>query len=125
MASPSAPTRLAGVDIHADDPVFPGHAFLRGPSKTIEALLYDDVVEAEVSEKRDELCLRRGAGDSTGPQIDVAANRFRQLGRDHNVSVQELSAGLENPVPSHPRSCMRSGRSTPQRFVHTDTNDHT
>jgi hypothetical protein len=89
--------RLAGVDIHADDPVFPGHAFLRCPSKAIEALLYNDVVEAEMPEQRDKLCLRQSAGDSTGPQIHISANRLRQLGRDDNVSVQELSAGLENP----------------------------
>ena len=70
--------------------MFSGHAFFRGPSKTIEALLYDDIVEAEAPKKRDKLCLRQSAGVSTGPQIDIAANRFRQLGRDHNVPVEEL-----------------------------------
>ena len=48
-------------------------------------------------EKHDKLCLRQSAGDSTGPQIDITANRIRRLGGDHNVSVQELSPGLENP----------------------------
>ena len=83
-------TRLAGVNIHADDTVLLGHPLLGGPSKTIEAFLHDDIVEAEMPEKRDKLCLRQRAGDSTGPQIDVAPNRLRQLGRHDNVSVQEV-----------------------------------
>jgi hypothetical protein len=96
-ALPSPSTRLAGGDIHADDAVFRGDPLLGGASKTIEALLYDDIAEAEVPEQRDKLCLRQSAGNSTGPQIDVAANRFRQLGCDDNVSIQELSSWLENP----------------------------
>jgi hypothetical protein len=35
-----------------------------------------DVFEADVPEKRDKLCLRQSTGDSTGPQIDIAADRF-------------------------------------------------
>jgi hypothetical protein len=97
MSFPSRSTRLAGVDIHASDAIFCRDSLLGGASKTIEALLYDDSFEAEVPEKRHKLCLRQSAGDSTGPQIDVAANRLRQLGRDDNVSIQELSSWLENP----------------------------
>jgi hypothetical protein len=63
----------------------------------MEALLYDDIVEAKTPEKRDKLCLRQSAGDSTGPQIDIAANRLRQLGGDHDVPVEELSPRLESP----------------------------
>jgi len=48
-------------------------------------------------EKRDKLCLRQSASDSTGPQINIAANRFRQLARDDDVAVQEPSSGPENP----------------------------
>jgi hypothetical protein len=48
-------------------------------------------------EKRDKLCLRHSAGNSTGPQIDIAANRLRQLGGDRDVPVEELSPRLENP----------------------------
>jgi hypothetical protein len=67
MTPPSGSTRLEGVDIHAHDTVFPGHAFLGGPAKTIEAFVHRDVVEAKLLEKHDKLCLRQSTGDSTGP----------------------------------------------------------
>jgi hypothetical protein len=50
-----------------------------------------------LSEKRNKLCLRQSAGDSTGPQVDVAADRLGQLRGDNDVAVQELSPRLENP----------------------------
>ena len=67
---------LASVDVYAGDAVFHGHRLLRRPPKTIEPLLHDDIVEAQMFEKCDKLCLRQSAGDSTGPQVDIAANRF-------------------------------------------------
>src|SRR4029453_4505824 len=71
--------------------------FLGRASETIEALGDGDILEAEATEERDETCLRQSAGDSTAPEIDVAANRLRELRRDHDVSVQELPPGLEHP----------------------------
>jgi hypothetical protein len=44
--------RLAGVNIHADDTVLLGHPLLGGPAETIEALVYDDILEAETTENR-------------------------------------------------------------------------
>jgi hypothetical protein len=48
-------------------------------------------------EKRNKLCLRQSAGDSTGPQVDIAADRLGQLRGDNYVAIQELPARLENP----------------------------
>ena len=95
--SPGSSPRLAGVDIHADHAVLPGHAFLGGLPKTIETLLDRDVVETKLRKKDEKLCLRQSAGDSTGPQIDIAANRLRQLGGADDVAVQELATRPENP----------------------------
>src|SRR5262245_41068287 len=69
-------TRLSGVDVHPDDAVFQGRAFLGRAAKTIEALFDDDIFEPEMPEKRDKLCLRQSAGDSTGPEIDVLSDVF-------------------------------------------------
>ena len=35
------------------------------------------VPEAERRERVDELCLRQSAGDSTGPELDIAPDRLR------------------------------------------------
>jgi hypothetical protein len=95
------------VDIHADDPVFHGDALLGRPPKTIEPLFHDELIEAEMSEKR-ELCLRQSAGDSTRPQVS------RKVSRSTGHVVARASSLF-----------LRSGCSTRQRFVHPDTNDHT
>ena len=82
--------------VHADHAVLQRRTFLGRSSKTVEAFFDDNVLEAQVSEQRDKLCLRQSTGDSTSPQVDIAANRFRQLVRDDDVAVQELSARLEH-----------------------------
>jgi len=80
------------VDVDAYDPVFLGDGFLRRAPKAVESLLQDDALKTDLAEKRDELCLRQSAGDSTGPEIDVPSNGFRQLVRHHDVAIQELAA---------------------------------
>ena len=92
-----ASTWFACVDVHARHAVFPGNAFLRCATKTIEALFQADFIKADLVEKCDELCLRQSAGDSTRPQIDIPSDRFGQLVRNDDVAVQELAARLQNP----------------------------
>jgi hypothetical protein len=54
-------------------------------------------------EKRNKLCLRQSAGDSTGPQVDIAADRLGQLGlevieqRTRPFYVADLFALLGRP----------------------------
>jgi hypothetical protein len=43
------------------------------------------IAEAHGDECVDELCLRQSAGDSTGPELDVASDRLRQLDAGHDV----------------------------------------
>jgi len=47
---------------------------------------YVYVLESEVAQERNELCLRQSTGDSTSPQIDVAANVFAEFGIEHYIS---------------------------------------
>ena len=82
------------MDIDAHDTVFRGDSFLRRASKAVESLIQHDTSEPDVREERDELCLRQSAGDSTGPEVDVASDGFRQLVGDDNVAIEELAAGL-------------------------------
>lgn len=69
--------RLARVDIHAHNAILSGNAFLGCPTKTVEALLHHDVVKTDLIQKRQKLCLRQSASNSTGPKIDVPADGFR------------------------------------------------
>jgi hypothetical protein len=70
MSLSSRSTRLAGVNIHADDTVFWPPAAWRSLENN-RRLLDDDIVEAEVPEKPGALppAERR---QSTRPQIDIA-----------------------------------------------------
>jgi len=67
-----ATPRAGGEQIHAADSVPPGGAFLGRSGETIESR--DDVRSLETSrrERRNELCFQQSAGNSTGPEIDVA-----------------------------------------------------
>jgi len=44
------------------------------------------VLKSQVTQERDELCLRQSTGDSTSPQIDVATNVFAEFGIEHYIS---------------------------------------
>jgi hypothetical protein len=46
---------------------------------------YAHILKSEVTQERDELCLRQSTGDSTSPQIDVAASVFVELGIEHYI----------------------------------------
>src|SRR5262245_17646089 len=93
----STPARFRREDIHSDDAILQGHAFLRCSPKTVEVLTHGDIFKADVAKQRDQLCLRQSAGDSTGPEVDVAPDRLRELARHDDVPIQELAAWLENP----------------------------
>ena len=82
-----SPSGFAGEHIDADDAVLPGQRLLAGAAERIEPLADGDVAEAGRSEGLEELSLRESAGDSTGPEVDVASDGFRQLTRDDDVAV--------------------------------------
>jgi hypothetical protein len=52
--------------------------------------------EIQVPQERNQLCVRQSAGDSTGPQVDVAANILPEFGVEHNIGKLEATAGAQD-----------------------------
>src|SRR5438093_467328 len=88
--------RLPRVGIHAQHAVFPCDMFLRRATEAIEPFPDSDAAEPDVLKHAKKLCLRQSAGDSTGPEVDVTPDRFRELARHDDIAIQELPAGLEH-----------------------------
>src|SRR6185437_9913038 len=65
--------------------VHPMHTILAGCSllgcgaKTIEPRRDANLLQADLAQIRNDLCLRQSACDSTGPEIDVTEGVFREL----------------------------------------------
>ena len=85
------------MDIDAHDTVFRGDGFLRRAPKAVEALPQHNVLKTDLPEKRNELCLRQSASNSTRPEVDVPSNGFGQLVRHDDVAIEKLPAWLQNP----------------------------
>jgi hypothetical protein len=66
--------RLRSMNIDPDDAIFLRDPFFRRPAEALEAFVHHNVLESDLCQQCDELCLRQSAGDSTGPQIDVASD---------------------------------------------------
>jgi hypothetical protein len=61
------------VDIQAFDAVLTRDPFFRRVAERIEILGDANGAEADIRQQRGQLCLRQSTGDSTRPQVDVAA----------------------------------------------------
>ena len=66
--------------------VLPGRVFFLGATEAVEVSRDAYVLKSQFAQERDELCLRQSTGDSTSPQIDVAANVFAEFGIEHYIS---------------------------------------
>ena len=84
------------MQVHADDRVPPGRAFLRGPAKAIVAMRDRNVDEAGILKQLDELCFQQSACDSTRPEVEVAQRVVRQGFTDDDVGHLHAAAGLED-----------------------------
>src|SRR2546421_13024719 len=82
--------------VDASDAVLASDALLVRGAEGVELLAHTHVTEAGLHEHRDELSLRESAGNSTRPEIDVLADRFRQLVRHHDLCVEEAATGLQH-----------------------------
>src|SRR5438874_12416915 len=87
---------LSCENIDAGDAVLAGDALLARAAEGVELLAHRHVTETGLRENRDELSLRESAGNSTRPEIDILADRLRQLIRHHDIRVEEPAAGLEH-----------------------------
>ena len=87
---------LSCVHVHSDHAVLACNALFRRVVETIESIGHRDIPEPDLREERDQLCLRQSPGDSTGPQVDVAPDGFRQFAGDHDVGIEELTTGSQD-----------------------------
>jgi hypothetical protein len=88
--APGAST-LERRDIHADDAVFQGGALFRRSRERIEAVRDADIGEPGGCECGLDLCLQQSAGNSTGPQIDIASGAIVERGAEHDVGELQAS----------------------------------
>jgi hypothetical protein len=54
---------------------------------------YAYILKSRVAQERHELCLRQSAGDSTSPQIDVAATVIAEFGIEHYICKLQPATG--------------------------------
>jgi hypothetical protein len=64
-----------------------------GASEAVEVGSYAYILKSQVGQERHKLCLRQGAGDSTSPQIDVAAHVIAEFGIEHYICKLQPAAG--------------------------------
>src|SRR5882762_3091471 len=83
---------LSCENVDAGDAVLAGDALLARAAECVELLAHRHLTKASLREHRDELSLRESTGNSTRPEIDVLADRFRKLVRHYDVRVEEAAA---------------------------------
>jgi hypothetical protein len=88
--------RLAGEHVGPANAVFQGGVFLFGALEAVEVGRYAYVLKAQVAQEREELCLRQSAGDSTGPQVDIAASFVAEFGVEHYICKLQPAAGPQH-----------------------------
>src|SRR5260370_499126 len=77
--------------------LLPGCLLLRCRAEAIKSRSDLDLLQTSLRQVHNELCLRQSTGDSTGPQIDVAAGILGKVHLEGNISKVQASAGLEYP----------------------------
>ena len=88
---------LARKHIHAVHAELARRFLLGCRTKTIEPGGNVYVLETNMLQIANELCLRQSAGDSTGPQVDVAADILGQLDIKRDVPEIQPTARFEYP----------------------------
>ena len=78
-------TRFAREHVHAVHSVLAGCLLFGGRAKAVKTRGDANLLQAYLREILNELCLRQSAGDSTGPQIDVAAGVLGEFDIQRNV----------------------------------------
>jgi hypothetical protein len=77
--------------------VFASCLLLGGRSETIKTCGDTDILQADLRQIPNDLCLRQSAGDSTGPEIDIAAGIFREFHIECDIGEVKATTRLENP----------------------------
>jgi hypothetical protein len=74
-----ASNRFSRKHVNSVHSIFTCGLLLRGGPKAIETRGDPNILKADLRKIVDELCLRQSAGDSTGPEIDIAAGVLREF----------------------------------------------
>jgi hypothetical protein len=77
--------------------ILAGCSLLGSGAKTIKPRGDPNLLQANLAQIRNDLCLRQSAGDSTCPEIDIAPGILRQLDIQGNVGEMQPTSGLEYP----------------------------
>jgi hypothetical protein len=71
-------------------------SLLGRPTEAIVPRSNVNILETELGQIGNDLCLRQSAGDSTGPKIDTAAGVFWQFKIEGDVGQMKPAAGPEH-----------------------------
>src|SRR5262245_24160527 len=88
--------RANGRQVRTHDAILSGRGLLGRTLEALEASGDGDFREAGRSKYVDHLCFQQSAGDSTGPQVDIAEAVLRQDFADDDVANLRPAAGLEH-----------------------------
>ena len=74
--------------------VVAGCLLLRGRAEAIKMRRDPDVLQADLRQIPNQLCLRQSAGDSTGPEIDVAAGVLGECDIQRDIGQVKAASRL-------------------------------
>ena len=78
--------------------VLPGYILLLGATEAVEVGCYAHVLKTQSVQERHKLCLRQSTGNSTGPQVDVAASVLTEFGIQHYIRKLQPAARTQHAV---------------------------
>jgi hypothetical protein len=87
--------RFTRKHVDAMHPVLPSCSLLGSCAKTIEPRSNTNVLETDLHQIRNDLCLRQSAGDSTSPKIDIAEGILRELDIQGDIGQVKAPAGFQ------------------------------
>jgi len=93
--------RFARKHVYPVHPVLAGCLLLRCRAEAIKSRSDLDLLQASLRQIRNELCLRQSTGDSTGPQIDVAAGVLWEFHSNAEVNHSQFESRLLKAVSDH------------------------
>src|SRR5215469_6120860 len=89
--------RASGKDVHAMHTILAGCSLLGSGAKTIKLRRDADLLQTDLAQIRNNLCLRQSAGDSTCPEINIAQGILRQWDIQGDIGEMQTPTRLEYP----------------------------
>ena len=76
---------IASENVGTPHAILPRRVFLRRAAEAIKVPAQAHILESQIAQEGEELCLRQSTGDSTRPQINVAAHILAKFAVDDNI----------------------------------------